>query len=94
MSIVESIESESAGWITRILRLLRAKTPARDAGEDSRATPADEPPPHPRLVRNPNPKPWNTLYKEHKPAGESLMTKRPTIVAIKGDQVIFDQSDE
>ncbi|MDA7989088.1 MAG: hypothetical protein MPK06_05390 [Alphaproteobacteria bacterium] len=56
--------------------------------------PADKPQRHPLLIPNPNPKPWDTLYKEHKPAGESLMTERPTIVAIKGDQVIFEQSDE
>ena len=94
MSIVKSIESDSPGWITRLLRFLRAKTPARDAGEDSRAALADEPPRHPLLIPNLNPKPWETLFEEHEPAGDDFMSERPTIVAIKGDQVIFEQTDE
>ena len=94
MSIVKPIASDSPGWITRLLRFLRARTPVRKAGKDSRAAPADEPPRHPLLIPNPNPKPWETLFEEHEPAGDDFMSERPTIVAIKGDQVIFEQTDE
>ena len=94
MSIVKPIASDSPGWITRLLRFLRARTPVRKAGKDSRAAPADEPPPHPRLVRNPNPEPWETLCEEQEPVGEDFLAVRPTMVAIKDGRAIFKQPDE
>ncbi|MDA8003938.1 MAG: hypothetical protein MPK08_03450 [Alphaproteobacteria bacterium] len=94
MSIVKPIASDSPGWIARLLRFLRARTPVRKGGEDSRAAPADEPPPHPLLIPNPNPKPWETLFEEHEPAGEDFLAVRPTMVAIKDGRAIFKQPDE
>ena len=94
MSIVKPIASDSPGWIARLLRFLRAKTPVRKGGEDSRAAPADEPPPHPRLVRNPNPEPWETLFDEHEPLGEDFLAERPVVAEVKGGRVRFKQPGE
>ena len=48
---------------------------------------------HPLLIPNPNPKPWNTLYKEHKPAKDFIMKERPAIKHIMGDKVIFEDDE-
>ncbi|MDA7989089.1 MAG: hypothetical protein MPK03_05525 [Alphaproteobacteria bacterium] len=84
MSIVKPIASDSPGWITRLARWMprvrvRVEIPALADYKQTPETPEDRP----GLVRNPNPKSWDTLFDGLGPADEDFMAERPLNVKIK-----------
>ena len=103
-AVVGRVMSSGGDWLARIVRfpltvvlfipLSHVITFMPKVSKGSRTTLADEPPPHPLLIPNPNPKPWETLFEEHEPVGEDFLAVRPTMVAIKDGRAIFKQPDE